>query len=171
VSWILTYTGKKVYPFDPQVEQIDIKDIAHALSMKCRFSGQCSRFYSVAQHSVFTAHCCSFGNRLWGLLHDASEAYLGDVPSPIKRNLPNYKSTEDRLLRTIAQRFDLSWPIPSEVKDVDKRMLNTEAIAMWKTLPEDWGVKAPPFYKLKITSWPPEIAEMMFLNMFAAARV
>ena len=78
-----TYTGKKFFPFDPRPEQICIEDIAHGLSMLCRFSGQCPYFYSVAEHSIYVVHCLPDNLQLEGLLHDASEAYLADLPRPV----------------------------------------------------------------------------------------
>ena len=82
--WIETYTGKKVYPLRPDEETLCVEDIAHALALTCRFGGHCSEFYSVAQHSCLVSDLCPDGLKLAGLMHDAAEAYLGDVVSPIK---------------------------------------------------------------------------------------
>jgi 5'-deoxynucleotidase YfbR-like HD superfamily hydrolase len=84
MSWIQTYQGGCFEPFNPHPDQIHIRDIAHALALTCRFTGHCLDFYSVAQHSVMVSQIVSHKHALAGLLHDASEAYLTDVASPIK---------------------------------------------------------------------------------------
>src|SRR5579885_2784587 len=95
-DWIQTYCGVAFYPLDPRPEEILIEDIAHALSMLCRFTGHVKRFYSVAQHCVYVSHRCDPKDALWGLLHDAAEAYLNDISRPVKslRELP--LSTHDK---------------------------------------------------------------------------
>ncbi|MFG0247924.1 MAG: phosphohydrolase, partial [Phycisphaeraceae bacterium JB051] len=80
MSWIQTYTGKAFYPLREDPGIIDIRDIAHALSLQCRFNGHCSDFYSVAQHSVHVSEVVPQAFALWGLLHDAAEAYMSDLP-------------------------------------------------------------------------------------------
>jgi uncharacterized protein len=84
-DWIQTYTGKQFWPLSPLPEDIVIEDIAHALSMQCRFGGHVRTFYSVAQHSVHVSLLVEPQYALWGLLHDAAEAYLVDLPRPIKK--------------------------------------------------------------------------------------
>jgi len=86
-EWIQTYTGKKFWAFDAAIADICIEDIAHALAMRCRFGCHCKEFYSVAQHSVIVSHHLPPELKLWGLLHDATEAYLPDVPRPQKGRL------------------------------------------------------------------------------------
>jgi 5'-deoxynucleotidase YfbR-like HD superfamily hydrolase len=128
-SWIQTYTGKPFWPLEPELGEIDIVDIAHALSMQCRYSGHTKRFYSVAEHSVHISNSVSPENALWGLLHDASEAYLVDIPRPLKPYLPQYKEAETRCMMAIAKRVGLSWPEPAEVKEMDTRILFNERAA------------------------------------------
>jgi len=111
------------------VKDVHIFDIAHGLALTCRFSGQCLRFYSVAEHSVYVSKAVEkFGldAARWGLLHDASEAYLTDVPSPIKPCLVGYSEIEERIQRVIAEKFDLPWPCPRQVKEADKAILRDE---------------------------------------------
>lgn len=86
-DWIQTYTGKKFFPLHPHQNEYVIEDIAHALSMKCRFAGHCNAFYSVAEHSVKVSRIVAPESQLWGLLHDAAEAYLPDVCQPIKSQI------------------------------------------------------------------------------------
>src|SRR5690606_26745918 len=100
---IRTFTGQYINVFDPKPDLIRIEDIAHALSQMPRFGGHLPVFYSVAQHSLACAHKVSSRNALAALLHDASEAYLMDIPKPIKNNLHNYKETEHALMEVIAQ--------------------------------------------------------------------
>src|SRR5262245_13325006 len=100
-TWIQTFTGKMFYPLDPRVDDIDIHDIAHHLAMKCRFTGACNKFYSVAQHCVIGSRFIGAQFKLWFLLHDAPEAYLFDAARPIKRERPFIKQDEDRLMACI----------------------------------------------------------------------
>jgi hypothetical protein len=87
--YIVTYTGRRFHFLDPKIDEISIEDIAHALSNVCRFTGHTKRFYSVAEHSCLVSALCD--NRLEGLLHDASEAYMSDLSSPLKMLVPDYK--------------------------------------------------------------------------------
>lgn len=123
---IRTFKGHYINVFDPKPESIDIEDIAHALSHVCRFGGHTKEFYSVAQHSIEVMELCSDDNKLSALLHDASEAYMCDMPRPIKRHLPDYKKVENGLMHAIAQRFDLPWPFSPEIKQKDSLMLEWE---------------------------------------------
>lgn len=123
---IRTFRGHYVNVFDPDPETIDIVDIAHALSHVCRFAGHTPIFYSVAQHSIQVSNLCHHEHKLAGLLHDASEAYLCDIPRPIKRHLQGYKAIEENLMRVIAGKFGLLWPLHSEVKDYDQVVLERE---------------------------------------------
>ena len=149
-TFIRTYTGRKFWPLDPKPEEVAIEDVAHALSLICRFTGHTYCFYSVAEHSLRVSHLVeklalsdwrklvgkatgehSWARKvaLWGLLHDASEAYLCDLPSPIKR-APGirqiYKVVEAHLMESIAVHFDLTPHEPALVKDADRILLNTE---------------------------------------------
>jgi len=81
-DWIQTYTGKRFWPLDPRPEDVDILDIAHSLSLLCRFTGHTSSFYSVSQHSILVAQEVPKRLRLWALFHDAAEAYIGDIARP-----------------------------------------------------------------------------------------
>ena len=106
-DWLLTFTGLHFYPLTPNPNDVDIEDIAHALSNTCRFNGHVSTFYSVAQHCVLVSQYC-VNNPLWGLMHDAAEAYLPDVATPVKKNLVGFDAIENAVLRTVAIRYGLS---------------------------------------------------------------
>lgn len=133
---IRTFTGKNIDVFNPDPEMICIEDIAHALAQTPRFGGHLPYFYSVAHHSVTCANKFKalYGNKkediLAALMHDASEAYLTDIPRPIKKKLPEYKKIEDVLMKVISEKFGFQYPLSSSVKDVDDLILRWE----WKDL-------------------------------------
>lgn len=165
-SWMQTYTGKKFWPLDPRPEEICIEDIAHALSLLCRYGGHCLRFYSVAEHSLHVSSLCSQENKLWALLHDAAEAYLVDIPRPIKQYLPKYEQIENKLIVAIGDKFGLpSFDIPEEVKRVDNGMLICERDQIMSTPPGDWNVEDIGL-NVKIECYSPEVAESLFLMEF-----
>lgn len=122
----MTASGKAFWPLDPRAEEIDIFDIARSLSYQCRFAGHLESFYSVAQHSVHVSQACEPANAAWGLLHDASEAYCQDIIRPVKRHLASYVEIEERIQKCIAERFNLCWPMPKDVKMADDKVLLAE---------------------------------------------
>ena len=142
-DWQQTYTGKQVWPLDPRPEEIDITDIAWALSNQCRFLGHTSRFYSVAEHSIWVSLYCP-EYPLEGLLHDSSEAYLSDVPKPVKPFLNGFREIEDNLLQVIFKKYDLKWPIPKEVGRIDIAILKDEQQQLMPFPPEKWHQTTEP---------------------------
>jgi len=106
-AWIQTISGKKFPLEEPDPSRIDIEDIAHALSLLCRFNGHCTKFHSVAEHSVHVSHEIAQDLALVGLLHDAAEAYLGDMPSPLKKKLSQFSEFEHKMEVAIAERFGI----------------------------------------------------------------
>jgi hypothetical protein len=125
---IRTFTGEYINISDPKPEEIHIEDIAHALSLHCRFGGHTRDHYSVAEHSIWVMNMVSEEFKLSALLHDASEAYLMDIPSPIKKLIPDYIKIEDNLMTAIAESLGFQYPLPSAVKEADKFALEWE----WK---------------------------------------
>lgn len=123
---IRTFTGRYINPLKPDQELICIEDIAHALSMQPRFGGHLPVFYSVAQHCVEVMRSVSNQIRMGALLHDASEAYLIDVPRPVKEQLGNYKEIEYRLMCVIAGKFGFDWPLHEDIKSADEMALQIE---------------------------------------------
>jgi hypothetical protein len=111
-------------------EQINIWDIAHGLSMLCRFNGQVRQHYSVAQHSIRVAELVPMGDRLQALLHDATEAYLGDVITPLKNLIPEYRRLESTFWRAITTRFRIPEDMGAAVKAADQIALEEEASAL-----------------------------------------
>lgn len=158
---VLTFTGRKFYFFDIKSENICIEDIAHSLSNLCRYGGHSKVFYSVAEHSI---RCCDRGSnqilRMWGLLHDASEAYIGDICSPFKSCLGmnmswvhmHINTYEALVAQAIASKFNLPWPIPEEVHNIDKELLYEEIETLWGDEP--------------IITMTPKEAEQEFLSRF-----
>ena len=123
---IRTVSGRYIDFKNLSPDVIDIEDIAHSLSMQCRFGGHVPTFYSVAQHSVECSLRVSKPNRLEGLLHDASEAYMLDMPKPLKNLLPDYEKIEDELMSIIAQKYGFNHPLLKEIKTVDAELLQLE---------------------------------------------
>lgn len=137
---LLTSSGRAFSPLAPKSADIVIEDIAHALSHQCRFGGHSKAFYSVAQHSVLVSHAVPAQYALWALLHDASEAYLVDVPTPLKVTdaLKGYRAVEAVVQRTIYQRFGLVGDEPAAVHAADRALLILEAEALF-TPPAPWA--------------------------------
>jgi len=121
---IRTFSGRLVDAFNPDPSQIVLEDIAHALSMQPRFAGHMPMFYSVAQHCIGCANLAKTQeDKRAALFHDASEAYLLDIPTPIKKRLPQYKEIEHKLMEVIAGKFGFQYPLSEVVKAVDQEML------------------------------------------------
>lgn len=165
MSWIQTYTGRKFFPLAPRAADVNIRDIAHSLSLQCRFNGHCLAFYSVAEHSVRVSRHLDAAHALWGLLHDAAEAYVSDIPRPLKRQWPFFEEAEDRVLRVIIEQHDLPWPMPPEVRRADDVLLSTECRDLLGPAPEPWTIDVPPLAE-KITPVDPARAEAMFLRRY-----
>jgi 5'-deoxynucleotidase YfbR-like HD superfamily hydrolase len=150
-SAILLHNGDFFDFKDPRNHDFDIKCIAHALSNLCRYTGHSKRFYSVAEHCVIVSRLVPEKFALEGLMHDASEAYCGDVASPLKQLLPNYKEIEDGVQEAIAAYFGLTYPFPKEIKEADvlayvterQSISNTGKDAIWFTdvTPRDFEIK------------------------------
>lgn len=125
---IRTFTGKYLNVFDPNPDDIDIVDIAHALSMLPRFGGHAPIPYSVAEHSLWVSNelqkaGASISEIYAGLMHDCSEAYLIDIPKPIKLELPDYNRLEDSLMLVLAQKFNFKYPFHESIKKKDHEAL------------------------------------------------
>lgn len=142
-STMQTYTGRLIDLANFTEQDVQLPDIAHALSLINRFTGHSKCPYSVAQHSVMVSRLTHPDHARWGLLHDASEAYLGDVATPLKSLLPGYRQLEERVQRVIANVFGLSWPMPPEVKHADLRALMAEKRDLLPS-DHDWGIDIEP---------------------------
>lgn len=138
-DWIQTYTGKRFWPLDPRAEEIDIEDIAHSLSMTCRYGGHSEHFYSVSEHSVLVSYFVPKEYALWGLLHDAPEAYSADIPRPLKKNIPAWYPMEEKLMHSICERFGLEKQEPPIVKKIDLSICIDEYDVLMKKT-EKWSL-------------------------------
>ena len=167
-DWMQTYTGRAFFPLEPRAEDIDPLDIAHALSLICRYGGHVRRFYSVAEHCVLMSHAVAPENALWALLHDATETYVGDMVRPLKHSMPEYRAAEDRIMWAICDRFRLDYACPVEVKAADTRILRDERDALMGPSPRPWvSIENVPALGVTITGWLPEEAERRYLARLA----
>jgi hypothetical protein len=171
-NWILTYTGKQFWPTDPNPDDICIEDIAHSLANLCRYAGHCEDFYSVAEHSCLIAEKAPPSFRKWALLHDATEAYIVDLPRPVKTTDVIYRMVEEKLQKAVAQHFDLPWPIPEEVIELDNRILLNERAELFTpphpVQPALEGLQ--PIENVHILTRSPMQARKWFLEMWEAVR-
>lgn len=127
MSYIRTFSGVKFYPLSPDRADVRIEDIAHHLSHQCRWAGATQTFYSVALHSLHVSAMVHREHALAALLHDAAEAYLCDIPKPVKISMPEYNTHEDQLLRVIASVFHFEYPFSQEVMQADQAALYEES--------------------------------------------
>lgn len=172
--FIETRSGKRFMPLAPAVADICIEDIAHALSHQCRFSGHTLVHYSVAEHSVRVSELLQRwmygrGVQLWGLLHDASEAYLVDLPQPLKAD-PTigdaYKIAEARLQAAVCERFGLPVVEPPAVGRADGVLLATEARDLMPFRPEHWSKLEHPPLLSTICPWSSAHAKDRFIRRY-----
>ncbi|HAH06661.1 MAG TPA: hypothetical protein DCM05_09075 [Elusimicrobia bacterium] len=126
MSWILTHTGKHFDFMNIDPDEIDMQDIAVSLAREPRFGGHTEEFYSVAQHSVLASLIVPPGYEFEALLHDATEAYCRDIPSPLKRLLPDYQDMERKIDLAVRTRFNLPPEMSANVKLADKILLAAE---------------------------------------------
>jgi len=168
-DFMQTYTGRAFWPLDPRADEVFIEDIAHSLSLQCRFAGHCVKFYSVAEHSVLIARWLldRYGPQiaLHGLLHDAPEAYVVDVPRPLKPFLANYKGIEAGVMAAISARYGLAADMPDAVHEADGRIICDELVNL---LPMFWHGKHDDPLGVTLEYWSPEEAEVEFLAAFDA---
>lgn len=166
---ILTASGRYFNFLEPVQADITILDIAHALSHICRFTGHTRAFYSVAQHSYLASFQVPEEHALAALLHDAAEAYIGDVSAPLKRLLPDYKAIEQRVEEAVLTRFGLPSILPACVKVADLCMLAAEQRDLMAEHSDAWewetiaGVRPQ---EAKITPVGPCLARDLFLSRF-----
>jgi uncharacterized protein len=166
-SWIQTYSGGQFWPLNARVEEVQLTDIAHALSMICRYTGHVREFYSVAQHSVIASLIVPFEDAKWALMHDATEAYLCDVARPVKPFLGEYKEIENQLMGVICSKFGLALEEPASVKQADLILLATERRDLMAAPPVPWlsTENVTPLNGI-IHPVPPAKAKEIFLKRF-----
>jgi uncharacterized protein len=173
-DWIQTYTGRAFHFADFRSDDICIEDIAHALSMECRYGGHCAWHYSVAQHSVHVYDALVDFNLddetlRQGLLHDAPEAYIKDIPRPLKETLgPGYKALDKAIWHAICIRYGVIPDIAPIVKEIDLRLALDEKAALLSRGHKEWTGISSRFQPLGITipEWSPSRAKTEFINRF-----
>lgn len=159
---MLVHSGILFDVFNPNSDDIKINDIAHALSNICRYGGHSPKFYSVGQHSVL----CSlvpgtYQEQMEALMHDSSEAYLADMPRPIKRNLSEYIRVENNLLEIIFKKFGLTFPLTERVHKIDNDILEFEYISFFDDTDNN-----PNF-----DFWTPEKTKSAFLERYKELKI
>lgn len=161
--WMETYTGGKVHFTNPRPEEINITDIAHQLSMLCRFTGACREFYSVAEHCIRVAHIVPINLKLAALLHDAAEAYTNDISRPVKHA---HKLDEMETILTFA--IDNKYKIDSrhpEIREADNILLATEARDLMANT-DGWAKLPPPLDESIVPMYQSGEAEAVFIAKF-----
>lgn len=169
--YIQTRNGGTFSLTDPDPEDVNLADIGWALAHLCRYTGHVRAFYSVAQHSVMAAKALRDRGHdrlvvLQGLLHDAAEAYVGDVASPLKALLPEYRKVEERVWRVICQRFHIPVDLAPPVKRIDLELLMWEAPDLvWELVGDGWPHGVPPAYPGdSVFPWDPRTAFVQFMD-------
>jgi uncharacterized protein len=186
-DWIQTFTGRQYWPLDPRADEVCLADIAHHLSMLCRYTGACARFYSVAEHSVHVSHVVEqAGARQevvrYALMHDAAEAYCNDIARPVKRAIEGYDAIEAANYRAISSALGL--PVLTDevlIKDADNAMLVAEMESIMGPPPVPWNPVDVPDEMLEVARYRmrmaqehgvggaagPSFAERAFLGRYA----
>jgi uncharacterized protein len=183
-TFIETFTGKRFGFLDPQENEVEVYDIANALSKSCRYVGHVSDFYSVAEH------CCHLYDFYWDrrtqldhedghgvdygvrartvLMHDASEAYLADIARPVKKILPDYQALEAKIEGMLAQKFNLIYPFPVWLKELDTRILLDERKMLQPFASYEWAVDKIGVKPLgvKLQCWSPAQAAREYLHRY-----
>lgn len=172
--WTQTFSGLAFDLVAPDRSMVSIKDIAQSLANQCRFNGHCKRFYSVAEHCLYVSRVVPRAYARQALLHDAAEAYVGDVVSPLKPLLGNYRDIEQRVWWAICDRFNMPEALSEPIKAADARMLSTEAEYLLLPPPRPWPGPVEPFalHELGLVhpnqfGLPPREAHRRFLERFA----
>jgi len=185
-GWIETHTGRRFFLRDPDPADVNVEDIAHALSHLCRYTGHCSQFYSVAEHSVILcnaymlAHPLEPGQEavsrehLQGamdvLMHDAAEAYVGDVARPLKQLVPDYRVIEAGVERAVATAMGLTYPHPAFVKELDTRIMVDERAQVMARTAHDWSTDGLEPLGAQVRFLAPHLAKSTFLYFWKRLR-
>jgi uncharacterized protein len=173
-NFFQTHSGISFDLLNPTADMINIEDIAHSLSMQCRWGGHCKWFYSIAEHSVYVSFLTPTRLALHGLLHDAAEAYVSDVTTPLKNHLPGYKEIEHKILFTIFEKYGIeNTPEDKQaVKFIDLSLAATEAdqITADSEFQRNWLKTMPQPLKIAINCFGPDEARELFMMRFQSTR-
>lgn len=131
-DWMQTFSGVQFYLMDPRPEDVSIRDIAHHLSLLCRYNGAVAYFYSVAEHSVALSYVVPAHLAMQALMHDAAEAYTGDPTRPLKNNIGRdvWDAIADPIDKAIAEQLGLVYPWDQLIDEYDTRILGDERTAL-----------------------------------------
>jgi len=180
-AWMATHTGGRFWPTQPEPMLVEPRDIARSLSMLCRYGGHVERFYSVAEHCVLMSRAVPEEDALWALLHDATEAYVGDMVRPLKHQLPAFSELEGQVMAAVALRFGLQteWGVPAggadhgrfmepvmpaSVRDADNRIILDEKRAVLRPQKHRWAADDLEPLGVEIRAWRPSRAEYAYLE-------
>jgi len=166
---ILTASGVYFDLAAPERAPVDVVDISHALAHQCRFTGHTRRFYSVAEHSVHCSYLVPPEDALAALLHDAAEAYIGDVSKPLKSMLPDYQALEKRVEAAVFAHFGLPAVLPDSVKRADMEMLRAEQIRSMCN-EDEWAFHGYTSAIGYVRFWSPTVAKVKFLKRYMQLR-
>lgn len=167
MSWIRTYTNKRFDFLNPTPDSICIEDIAHALSLTNRYGGHTGKGYSVAEHSYIVSHFVPPEYALQGLMHDAAEAYTGDIPSPLKALLPDFKVIEKNVEDVINLKYGLPLTYHPSVKEMDLKVLHTEMDQLNDNWVEDLFIGSPRLdFNFHKQPWCAQMAKLNFILRF-----
>lgn len=165
-SWVITLSGQRFSILNPDPEAVMLEDIACALARQARFNGHTRFFYSVGQHSCLGAEVSPTKDiALHMLFHDATEAYIGDLVSPVKALLPDFEVIESRIHWAISKKFNLEFPLPKVVKQIDRRLLATEVRDLITKDLRSWHIGEDEPFDFPIIPWPSEVTEARFLDL------
>lgn len=169
-GWMGTFHGGKFFPLAPKAADVNIVDIAHGLAMTCRYGGQCKRYYSVAEHCVHVSHMVDPKYALHGLLHDSAEAWMGDMPRPLKHQpeMKAFRDAEAAVEIVVAQALGLKWTpeIHAAVKEIDNRILVDEVLQL-QPVPELYtDVLQQQPLGVPLQCWVPDDAEARFMARY-----
>lgn len=172
-GWMGTAAGGKFYPLDPRPEDVDILSVARGLAMTCRYGGQVRRYYCVAEHCWHVSNAVPSEYALEALLHDSSEAFIGDMIRPLKHQpeMAEFRRAEERIEDAIRARFGIVSTSESRaaIKEIDNRILVNE-ITILSANPNQY-LETPLLRDLQpldveLMCWSPTAAEKMFLHRF-----
>jgi 5'-deoxynucleotidase YfbR-like HD superfamily hydrolase len=165
MSWILTHSGRQFDLLNPTAAMISPRDIAHSLANLCRFNGHTREHYSVAQHSLIVCDLVPTKYQLSALIHDATEAYLGDMTRPLKALMPEFREAEQRVWHAVCDRFNIEPILPESVIRADLVALATERRDLMPHHPGEWEcLKGVPAMPERITPLSVQEASMQFFS-------
>lgn len=172
LPWLQSMSGRIINPTLLDINDVDIDDIAHSLSHLVRFTGHCAKPYTVAQHSVLVSLICNPVFAREALLHDAAEAYVNDLNTPVKRLLPKYEELEDDIIHVIYKKYGLAVSVPDDVITADQKMFRLEVLRFFPNgcpLWRHYKVQPQEYIdsQVKITTvWDHHEAKMQFLARY-----